>query len=708
MKLQLKIGARGSRLSLLQAEQALVQLGGLLPGLEWTLVPFSSPGDQDQRTDLRESPPDFFTRDLDDALRRGDIDCALHSAKDMPYPAPAGLDWVWLPWTEDPRDALIFRRGCRADQLPPSPRIGVSSARREDFCLRRFPGGVLKGIRGTIDRRLEQLDAGDYDVLVMAVAALNRLGLQERISEFIPEGELVPPAGQGVIGMSFRADDRRFLDIRQLFVKSVTFAGAGIGSDAASLSVAAALGRCEVCLYDALLDEGLLRFLPAGTVLVPVGKRSGAHAVPQPEITRMICDYVRQGRRVVRLKGGDPGIFGRLAEEIEALEALELPFRVISGVSSLAVATTGTGMLLTRRGESRGFTVMTPRREGGSLGSSGRDERARLPMVFYMAITSATEVFAELQQEGLPPATPAAAVFNAGMPDEQILRGTLADLPAQIKAWLAALTDEAPPGLLIVGSPAATVYRRDLGALSGRRVLITCSEALLEEASGLVRDFGGIPICRPLIRLEPIADGTDWAGVLARTNWLVISSPSSARCFMEILFRDGVDLRRLPKILSCGPGTTKALAKYGIQADAEPLEAYGSDGIVACAKTEMTIGDRVLRLRSEKAGDALAKRLETLGLLVSERLVYENRRNDPGKLPESDIIFFASASAVEAAVEAWGAEEIRKRMLVVIGKPTAAALANVSLPADVIAAEATVKGAIASLASHSVGKKLPH
>jgi uroporphyrinogen III methyltransferase/synthase len=708
MKLQLKIGARGSRLSLLQAESVLVRLGEQLPGLEWTMVPFSSPGDQDQRTDLRDSPPDFFTRELDEALRRGDIDCALHSAKDMPYPAPAGLDWVWLPWTEDPRDALILRRGERAEQLPAAPRIGVSSVRREDFCLLRFPGGVLKGIRGTIDRRLEQLDAGDYDVLVMAVAALNRLGLQERISEIIPETELVPPAGQGVIGLSFRSDDRRFLDLRQLLVKSVTFAGAGIGSDAASLAVATALGRCEVCLYDALFDEGLLRFLPAGAVLVPVGKRSGAHAVPQPEITRMLCDYVRQGRRVVRLKGGDPGIFGRLAEEVEALEALELPFRVIPGVSSLAVATTGTGMLLTRRGESRGFTVMTPRREGGALGSSGHQARASLPMVFYMAISSAAEVFAELLQEGMPPTTPAAAVFNAGMSDEQILRGTLADLPMQVRTWLAALTTEAPPGLLIVGSPAATFYRRDLGALSGRRVLITCSETLLEEASGLVRDFGGIPICRPLIRLDPIAAGTDWASVLAKINWLVISSPASARCFMEILFRDGVDLRRLPKILSCGPGTSKALAKYGIQADAEPAEAYGSDGIVACAKTVMIIGDRVLRLRSEKAGDALARRLETLGLIVSERLVYENRRNDAGQLPESDIIFFASASAVEAAIAAWGAAEIKKRLLVVIGKPTAAALGNASLPADVIAVEATVKGAIASLASYCVAKKLAH
>ena len=104
---ELRVGSRGSRLALLQAENALRRMSGLLPGLEFEIVPLSSPGDRDREMDLRKSPANSFTRDLDEALLSGAIDLAVHSAKDVPDPLPDGLDWFWLPWREDPRDALV-------------------------------------------------------------------------------------------------------------------------------------------------------------------------------------------------------------------------------------------------------------------------------------------------------------------------------------------------------------------------------------------------------------------------------------------------------------------------------------------------------------------------------------------------------------------------------------------------------------------------
>ena len=173
----LACGTRDSALSRLQTEDALRRLSAET-GLAFTLVPFSSPGDRDQATDLRASPGDFFTRDLDEALLGGRIDCALHSAKDLPPEGlPEGLDWFWLPWREDPRDCLVLRDGVSEPR-----RVGVSSARRDAWCARRFPGAGRLTLRGAIPERLAKLDRGDFDAIVVAAAALHRLGLQVRIA----------------------------------------------------------------------------------------------------------------------------------------------------------------------------------------------------------------------------------------------------------------------------------------------------------------------------------------------------------------------------------------------------------------------------------------------------------------------------------------------------------------------------------------------
>ncbi|NQT91890.1 MAG: hydroxymethylbilane synthase, partial [Lentisphaerae bacterium] len=345
-----KVGTRSSKLARVQTRAALDRLEAQFPGCVFDDLPLSSPGDRDLATDLRETPADFFTRDLDERLLNGELDCAVHSAKDMPDPVCEGLDWFWLPWREDPRDVIILAPGRKLSDLPPDAVIGVSSDRREDYCRRRFPDAQQRSIRGDIEERLQQVDAGDYDVLVMASAALIRLGLQDRITEWIPLEDLPSPDGQGYLSVTFRSGDERFTRMRSLFVKTVTFGAGGVGSSGTcTLDVLGAVRECDVCLHDALMGMGTLDQLSPGAERIHVGKRCGRHSLPQPEITGLIARYARRGLRVLRLKGGDPGIFGRLAEEVDALDRLELPYRVLPGVSSLTAATTATGMLLTRR-----------------------------------------------------------------------------------------------------------------------------------------------------------------------------------------------------------------------------------------------------------------------------------------------------------------------------------------------------------------------
>jgi uroporphyrin-III C-methyltransferase len=274
-----------------------------------------------------------------------------------------------------------------------------------------------------------------------------------------------------------------------LFVKSVVFAGAGAGSaDMCTIAGKKALERCDVCLYDSLMDPSLLDYLPKTSLRIDTGKRCGNHSMLQTAISGLITMYARRGLKVVRLKGGDPGIFGRLVEEIDALDILHLPYKVIPGVSSLNVATTGTGILLTRRGISRGFCAITPRQQNGGIGSIQKDERSKLPIAFFMTVSVTDEVVRQLKTEGMPGNTPVAMVFNAGSDSETIVRGTLDTIGSKIKggAESCAESNLDMPGILIVGKVTNFEFNNTWGALKGRRILLTCSEDLQEKASDIV------------------------------------------------------------------------------------------------------------------------------------------------------------------------------------------------------------------------------
>jgi uroporphyrinogen III methyltransferase/synthase len=696
----LRIGTRSSPLALVQTRDALAKLAELFPAYAFEEVALSSPGDRDQATDLRQTPADFFTQDLDRKILAGELDGAIHSAKDLPDPVAEGLDWFWLPWREDARDALIRPRGLEMASLPAGARIGISSERRAAYCRARFPDAIQVNIRGTIESRLQQLDRGDFDLIIMAGAALNRLGLQERITEWIPAGELPPPDGQGSLAVTFRTGDPRFLHLRRFFTSSVTFAAAGVGSSGhCTLECLHALQRCDICLHDTLLGHDLFARLPPHVRCVDVGKRCGLHSMPQDETTYLITRYARRGLKVVRLKGGDPGIFGRLAEEVEALDALQLPYRVLPGVSSLMAATSTTGMLLTRRGVSRGFSVMTPRKEGGGTGSVAMDVRKNLPIVFFMALAVADEIARQLMADGHAPETPAAVVLAAGSEQSRVLSGTLATIGAVIRAANTPL-----PGLLIVGEAARYRYPA-WGALQGQRVLLTASEALQEKAADLVHDWGGIPVRRPLIRMETTSEALAAIGRLESYDWVVLTSPSAVRCFGELLHLARVDLRRVPTLVTCGGGTSAELIPLGLRADIAPERHFSAEGLLQTVTPLVKPGVRILRLRSDKAGPELAQELQALGATVDDCLLYHNRPVTHDTQPDFDIVFFASASAVEVYARQWGAASLQGKFVVAIGQPTLAALRKINVSADLVPREATVESSIEALAAHWVRRE---
>jgi uroporphyrinogen III methyltransferase/synthase len=697
----LRVGTRKSKLALIQTEQVIRFFETLVPSCQFQITECSSPGDRDQQMNLKTSPSDFFTKDLDDALLEYKIDAAIHSAKDLPPKLRDGIDWCWLPLREDPRDVLILPENRLFDTLPLRPRIGISSDRRESWCLKQFPDAQLVPIRGTIERRLEQLDNGDYDLVIMAAAALIRLCLEYRISRWIDADDLQVPDGQGVLALTFRNSDPFWTQLRKLFVKQVAFAGAGCGrSGTSTIETLDALSQSEVCIYDALLDKSLLDNLPRCALKIDAGKRLGEHTLNQSQINQLIADYARRGLQVTRLKGGDPGIFGRLAEETDTLDKLTLPYQVFPGISSLQCATTGTGMLLTRRGLSRGFCVITPRSEGGAIANINQSARGELPQVYFMGLSSIDEICNQLITDGTPASTSAAIIFGAGSFSEHIIKGTIESLPGLSKNF-----KTSQPGIIIIGAITNFSFQSH-GALGGKRILVTCSDALQKTALRVINEMGGIPIPYPAIKLTPCADGLKDLTAGEQFDWLILTSPSAVHSLMSMLLPGNIDIRSLPPIVVSGEGTAKVLLEYHLKAAIVPDKNFGAEGLIQAVAKELKKGQRILRLRSDKAGDALSSDLEQSGFSVTDRVICINEPVHSGPVPEFDTIFFASSSAVASLLDRPDPISLSGKTVLAIGVPTSKGLIKRGINKIISGAEASTESAIKTYAIHTVRKSI--
>lgn len=290
--------------------------------------------------------------------------------------------------------------------------------------------------------------------------------------------------------LTFPRANWRLMRIRDLFVKTIVFAGAGPSRpELITIEADRALRRCDVCLHDALIDPRVLDALPPHALPIGIGKRGGRPSASQSRINDLLVHHASEGRRVVRLKGGDPGIFGRLGEEIESVASHSLPFRVIPGVGCLNAASAA-GFVMTRRGMAHGFTAASARLADGLTARLDPASRAEMPLVLFMASSVIRQVAAELMAGGLPGDTPAAILFGAGSDRETIVQSTLGS--NDLVAAAGARTDL--PGLLIVGDPARRRLRSPGGAMRSRRIMLTCDGGALRSASAIVQDLGGVPL----------------------------------------------------------------------------------------------------------------------------------------------------------------------------------------------------------------------
>jgi uroporphyrinogen III methyltransferase / synthase len=630
------------------------------------------------------------------------LDIAIHSAKDIPYPINNGLDWFWLPWNEDQRDVVVV---CSENVLQKNnPIIGTSSDRRETYALTRWPNAVIKPIRGNIEERIKQLDEYKYDIIITAAAALNRLSLTNRISEYIPLEDLMTPEGQGCLAITYKKDNAFMNCLKQYFLKEVIIAGAGPGSyKLASLATIEALKNCDICLHDALIDPELLNFLPPEAESVYVGKREYKDSTTQEYINNALIDYARQGKKVVRLKGGDPGIFARITEETKLLEKHHIPFRVIPGISSMSAATSTTGLILTTRGLSRGFKVATLRIKKSKYAVQLSDEELHdFPFVFFMCVSQIDVLTQYLLDNNFASSKTLSVVFEAGTDRQNILLSTIGNAVNDLKNH-----DNTEAGLIIVGERADRVNLfKHFGVFKQQRILLTCSKTLIDKAADYVSNFGGLHVNRPLIT-HTIQKNNNLEDQIKKTDWLIITSPTSIKVFMEFIQNSSYDIRKLPKIFVCGKGSAEYLKKYNIIPDAVAENEFGSIGIIQSYSKFISKTDRVLRLRSDIASNEITDQLKKDGINITDVILYKNEYVCYKDKPKFDSVIFASSSAVKSFIKNWGVNSLKEKTVVVIGSKTKSTILDNAIDCKLLVSPiATIESSIKHLALETIKTEL--
>jgi uroporphyrinogen III methyltransferase / synthase len=600
---EIKVVSRASRLALLQVKEAMLSF----PEIQYSLTETDSLGDKDKKSSLMGNiPSDFFTRELDEAVLSGEADLAVHSAKDLPYPLPEGLIVAALLPALDQSDSLATTSGVTLNELPAGARIGTSSSVRMQEITKQRPDLSIVPIRGTIEERLSQLDEGKYDGVIIATCALIRLELEHRITEKLP---FKTHPLQGHLALVTRNDNEPLNDVlsskdcRRYWGK-LAIAGFGPGNpELLTLKAHEELKSADVIFYDDLLDAQYIENFKAEKVYV--GKRSSNHAFSQETINEKLWQAALDGKNVVRIKGGDPLIFGRGIEEYHYLSERLVKASIIPGISSALAAATDALVPLTARSISSSVVFL-----------SGHDiSKLIIPkaetLVFFMGASRQQELALRLIQDGWQPLTPVAIVQNASYSHSVVRRYTLSTLSE------AEDTLESPV-IIIVGWTAARSQRE----LPPRWMYTGTGIAGFRQE--------GMVIHAPLIEIVPRQPDENEKRILAtldQFNRIIFTSRYSIEYFFRWLMDEGLDVRNLLhlQIDVIGKTTAGVLREKGL--NIKPLsDDDSSEGMLKYYREHNLAGEKILLPRSDKGLDVLPLGLSELGNEVNILTVYLNKQ----------------------------------------------------------------------------------
>ena len=401
----------------------------------------------------------------------------------------------------------------------------------------------------------------------------------------------------------------------------VYLVGAGPGDPGLlTLKGARVLASCDALVYDWLANPELLNLAPESAVRVYVGKKGGNHTMSQERINRLLCDLAADGKTVVRLKGGDPFVFGRGGEEAGALAAKGLAFEVVPGVTSAIAAPAYAGIPVTDRRATTEVAFVTGHEDPSKPESTIKwDALAQIgTVVFLMGVKNLPNICAKLIEAGRDPATPAASIRWGSTPQQQTVTGTLADLPQRVAG--AGLK---PPAVTIVGQVAA--LRDELAwfeklPLFGKRIMVTRARSQASRLSEGLSALGAKIIEVPTITFLPPEDPEPLetaVSMLEDFHWVIFTSPNGVEAFFTALGEAKKDARALAgcKLAAIGPATAAALATHGLTAEVT-ARTFQAEGLIEALESHGITGQRVLIPRAAIAREMLPETIASWGNLV--------------------------------------------------------------------------------------------
>ena len=478
------------------------------------------------------------------------------------------------------------------------------------------------------------------------------------------------------------------------------------------------LKKAEVVVYDRLADDRILRWAPQDAEYIYVGKASSHHTMKQEDISRLLVDKARAGKCVVRLKGGDPFVFGRGGEEALLLEENGLPFEIVPGITSAISVPAYAGIPVTHRAVATSFAVVTGHEDPTKGESNMRWDKLATgvdTLVFLMGVANLPHITRELIANGRPADTPAAVIRWGTKPEQRVLMTTVGTAAEDVaKAGLK------PPAIFIVGEVVKLreklqwFDRLSQRPLYGKTVLVTRARSQASRLTALLENLGANVIEKPAISIAAPADqyrAVDEAiAHIADYQWLIFTSTNGVKRFFERLGRSGKDVRALgyAKIAAIGQTTADKLFSYGIRADVVPRD-FRAEGIIEALKGKLPPHARILLPRAAEAREILPEKLRGQGALVDVVPVYQT---EAAEVPaeeadalrqalsagEIDFVTFTSSSTVRNLMKILGgAESLKHVRTACIGPVTAATAREAGLDPSIVAETYTIDGLIEAL-----------
>ena len=496
----------------------------------------------------------------------------------------------------------------------------------------------------------------------------------------------------------------------------VYLVGAGPGDyRLISLKAVDCLKQAEVVVYDRLADDRILQWAPDDAEYIYVGKASSNHTMKQEDINQLLVDKAKEGKCVVRLKGGDPFVFGRGGEEGLLLQENGLPFEIVPGITSAISVPAYAGIPVTHRAVATSFAVVTGHEDPTKGKSNMRWEHLATgvdTLVFLMGVANLPHITAKLIENGRPADTPAAVIRWGTKPEQRVLMTTVGTAAEDV-----AKANLKPPAIFIVGD--VVNLREKLQwfdepkthPLFGKTVLVTRARSQASKLTARLEQLGAKVIETPAIRIEAPAD--DYAAIdgamdrLSDYQWLIFTSTNGVEHFFARLLKAGKDARALgyAKVAAIGSATAEKLKGYGIIADVVPQE-FRAEGVLEALKGKLPPHAKILIPRAQEAREILPEKLREQGAVVDVAPVYQTVAADVDgealkaqlKNGEIDLVTFTSSSTVKNLIRIVGsAEALAGVKTAAIGPVTAETAKTNGIEPDIVANEYTIDGLVEAI-----------